>query len=105
MGVALVLRLALACRPWLGVIRGAMLMLRLIVATDLVSRPLFAWPFATATRPSSSTTFRTSMTSMCLGLPIGSSFKVAFNLKGISTIRIKFESFIYQLQNVYISTY
>ena len=78
MGVALVLRLALACRPWLGVIRGAMLMLRLIVATDLVSRPLFAWPFATATRPSSSTTFRTSTTCMCLGLPIGSSFKSGF---------------------------
>ena len=35
------------------------LVLGLVVATDLVSRPLFAWPFATATRLVSSTAFST----------------------------------------------
>ena len=76
MGAALGLGLTVARRPW-PLITGATLVLGLAVATNSVSRPLFTWPFAATTRPSSSTTFRTSTTCICLRLPTGSCFNSA----------------------------
>ena len=72
----LVLGLAVARRPW-PLITGVALVLGLATTTDLVSCPLFAWPFATVTRLSSSTAFRTSTTCICPELPIGSNFNNA----------------------------
>ena len=57
--VALVLRLGIAHQPWVDVLTGAALMLRVAVAADSVSCLLFAYPFAAGPPPSPATLFRT----------------------------------------------
>ena len=76
MGVTLMLGLAIARQPWL-LLTGAALMLGLAIVIDSVSRPLFAYPFAAGTWPSSSTAFKTSRSCMCPGLPTGSNLNNA----------------------------
>ena len=76
MGVTLMLGLAIARQPWL-LLTGAALVLGLAIAIDSVSCPLFAYPFAAGTWPSSSTAFRTSRSCMCPRLPTGSNFNSA----------------------------
>ena len=49
---ALVLRLAIAHLPRVNVLRGAMLVLGVAVATNSVSCPLFACPFVAGPPPS-----------------------------------------------------
>ena len=68
----LVLGLAVACQPRLGVLRGATLVLGLAVAVDSVSCPLFSCPFAVGPPPSPTTAFRTRWTWSCPKLPTGS---------------------------------
>ena len=66
------LGLAVARRPRLGVLRGVMLMLGVAIAADLVSCPLFAYPFSVGPPPSPTIAFRTRRTWLCPGLPSGS---------------------------------
>ena len=68
----LVLGLAIAHRPRLGVLRGAALVLGVAIAADSVSCPLFAYPFATGPPPSPAIAFRMRRTWLRLGLPTGS---------------------------------
>ena len=68
----LVLGLAIAHRPRLGVLRGAALVLGVAIAADSVSCPLFAYPFATGPPPSPATLFRTRQTWLYSQLPTGS---------------------------------
>ena len=68
----LVLGLAVARRPRLDVLRGVALVLRVVVATDLVSCPLFAYPFAAGPPLNPTTAFRTHRTWSYPGLPTGS---------------------------------
>ena len=72
MGAAFMLGFAIPSRP-LPLITGVVL----VVAIDSISRPLFTYPFATATQPSSSMAFRTSTTCLCPWLPTGSNFNSA----------------------------
>ena len=67
--LTLVLGLAVARRPRLGVLRGVALVLGVAVATNLVSCPLFACPFAAGPPPSPTMAFRTHHTWLCPGLP------------------------------------
>ena len=69
---ALVLRLAIAHRPRVDVLIGAALVLGVAIATDLVSCPLFACPFAAGPPLSPATLFRTRQTWLCSRLPTGS---------------------------------
>ena len=58
----LVLRLAIARRPRVNVLTGATLVLRVAIAADSMSCPLFAWPSTTGPPPSPATLFRTRRT-------------------------------------------
>ena len=114
----LVLRLAIARWPWplavlglgftvahqprLGVRRVAVLVHGVVVVVDSVSCLLFACPFATGPPPSPTIAFGMRRTWLCLGLPTGSISNSAlwfsiWNRERTSTIR--FETFMYQLQN------
>ena len=68
----LVLRLAIAHLPRVNVLRGAVLVLGVAVATDSVSCPLFACPFVAGPPPSRATLFRTRQTWLCSWLSTGS---------------------------------
>ena len=101
--VALVLRLAIACRPQFGVLNGVALVLRVVVTADLASCLLFACPFAAGPLPSPAIAFRMPRMWSCPGLPTGSIFNSAKWLSIWSKERIsiiRFETFMFQLQNV-----
>ena len=66
---ALVLGLVVARRPWVGVLTGAALVLRVAIAADSVSCLLFACLSVAGPPPSLAILFRTRRTWLCARLP------------------------------------
>ena len=75
------LGLAVTRRPWVSVLTGATLVLRVVVVVDSVSFPLFAYPSAAGPPPSPTTLFRTHRIWLCAQLPTGS---ISNNAKWLS---------------------